>query len=276
MTKRTLNNKNYYFYGLILLINSFYITPVQALSADRIQQLEWNKIWQQDVWRPLAVKYPYHHCFRKAAMRNNLPTAFVIAVARGESNFDVNAISHKNAYGLMQIQWPQTAHELGIYRRSDLTEKPCLNIMAGANYLRMLLDRYDQDIHRAVAAYNYGPGRIPTGDFYSDLPEGAQWYSRYILRHLSKIIAKRQDKTSPYNRRPSNRYNHVVIRFQQESKARKLAIQLRKILPKQTFIFAEVTSEEYAVIAQYSNLFDKKQGTSTLQKLGFNPVSSGL
>ena len=39
----------------------------------------------------------------------------------------------------------------------------CKNIMAGARYIKMMLDRYDGDAHLFVAAYNYGSGRTSRG-----------------------------------------------------------------------------------------------------------------
>ena len=132
-----------------------------------------------------SYQFPYETCFRSAALAYDLPFTLLLAVARGESDFEAEARSKANAHGVMQILWPTTAQHLGIYRLSELYE-PCTNIDAGARYLREMLDRYAGDIHLALAAYNYGPNRIPVSG--EDIPSGAVWYSGYILRHLQYVL----------------------------------------------------------------------------------------
>ncbi len=129
--------------------------------------------------------FPHSDCFRRAARDHSLPLTLLLAVARGESDFDPVAKSRANAHGVMQIQWPGTAKHLGIQRLSQLYD-PCVNIDAGARYLVELLDRYDGDLHLALAAYNYGPGRIRPGA--TRIPSGARWYSAYIYRHLGFVL----------------------------------------------------------------------------------------
>ena len=81
----------------------------------------------------------------------------------------------------------QTFKHLGIYRLNALYE-PCTNIRAGARYLRELLDRYNSNLHLALAAYNYGPGRIRNQAGAGHIPQGAKWYSSYIYHHLKYIL----------------------------------------------------------------------------------------
>jgi hypothetical protein len=87
----------------------------------------------------------------------------------------------------MQILWPDTARHLGIHRLSELYE-PCTNIDAGARYLKELLARYKGNLHLALAAYNYGPRRIPVDG--GTIPSGANWYSGYIFRHLNYVLGQ--------------------------------------------------------------------------------------
>ncbi len=132
-----------------------------------------------------ALDFPYAHCFKRAATAHGLPETLLVAVARGESDFKPRARSKANAYGLMQILWPDTAKHLGLEQLSEVLD-PCTNVDAGARYLKELQQRYDGDLNRTLAAYNYGPGRIPvTG---GRLPDGAIWYSAYIMRHLDYVL----------------------------------------------------------------------------------------
>ena len=141
-----------------------------------------------------SYQFPHASCFRAAAVAYQVPESLLLAVARGESDFEETARSKANAHGVMQIQWPGTAQHLGVYRLSDLYE-PCTNIDAGARYLKELMTRYSGDIHLTLAAYNYGPGRISTDG--GDIPDGAKWYSGYIYRHLAYVLGDRGNRTRP-------------------------------------------------------------------------------
>ena len=55
-----------------------------------------------------------------------------------------------------------------------------------SRYLKQMMQRYDGDLHLALAAYNYGPRRIPVGA--DSIPKGAAWYSGYIYRHLGYVL----------------------------------------------------------------------------------------
>ncbi len=145
----------------------------------------WEHYAEKQATLQPAYTFPHSTCFRVAALQYDLPESLLIAIARGESDFDASARSHANAHGIMQILWPDTARHLGIHRLSDLYE-PCTNIDAGARYLKELLSRYDGNVHLALAAYNYGPGRIATDGY--GVPSGAIWYSGYIYRHLNYVL----------------------------------------------------------------------------------------
>jgi hypothetical protein len=91
----------------------------------------------------------------QAARRYNLPPGLIKGVIRAESNFQVGAVSHAGAQGLMQLM-PATAKELGVENPFDIDQ----NIDGGARYLRQMLDSFDGDVKVALAAYNAGPGAV--------------------------------------------------------------------------------------------------------------------
>jgi len=117
--------------------------------------------WSHDA-SAATKRYPYQGCFELAARAYDVPVELLLAVAATESNWNPDARSHANAHGIMQIQWPGTARRLGFERVAELYN-PCLNIDAGARYLRELLDSHNGSVGRALAAYNYGPARISVG-----------------------------------------------------------------------------------------------------------------
>jgi soluble lytic murein transglycosylase-like protein len=100
---------------------------------------------------------PYASFVADAARRFNVPEHWIFAVLRVESNGNAHAVSSRGALGLMQIM-PETWRELSA--RLDLGTNPFDphdNIIAGAAYLRQLLDRFGSE--GFLAAYNAGSRR---------------------------------------------------------------------------------------------------------------------
>jgi soluble lytic murein transglycosylase-like protein len=104
----------------------------------------------------------------------------VNSVIRAESGFNVHAISPKGAQGLMQLM-PKTALDLGVQNAFD----PQANVEGGTRYLRELLERYDFDLVKALAAYNAGPQRV---EQYGGVPPyyETKAYVARIVRDFNK------------------------------------------------------------------------------------------
>lgn len=90
-----------------------------------------------------------------ASGRYHLDPDLVNSVIHAESGFNVRAVSRTGARGLMQLM-PQTASELGVSDEFDARA----NVDGGTRYLRELLERYNFDLIKALAAYNAGPRRV--------------------------------------------------------------------------------------------------------------------
>jgi soluble lytic murein transglycosylase-like protein len=92
---------------------------------------------------------------REVSDRYRVDPALVRAVIQTESNWNTSAISRKGARGLMQLV-PGTAQQLGVNNAFDAKQ----NLDGGVHYLHMLLERYNGDLDKALAAYNAGPGAV--------------------------------------------------------------------------------------------------------------------
>jgi soluble lytic murein transglycosylase-like protein len=86
-----------------------------------------------------------------AAGRHQVDPALVKAVIATESGWNSQAVSQKGAMGLMQLV-PATAQRFGVGNPFD----PAQNVEGGTTYLRSLLDRYNGDLTKSIAAYNAG------------------------------------------------------------------------------------------------------------------------
>ncbi len=103
----------------------------------------------------LSEKERINQGVARASEKYNLPENLIKGVIRAESAFNPRAVSAAGAQGLMQLM-PGTARELGVTDAFDIDQ----NIDGGTRYLKQMLDRFDGDVARALAAYNAGPGTV--------------------------------------------------------------------------------------------------------------------
>ncbi len=252
---------------LLSLLTAWFAAPALARSASAETDLSaaWRDFLTKDAEREPRKRYPYEHCFRRAATRHGVPLALLLAVARGESDFDPNARSHANAHGLMQILWPATARELGFKRVSELYD-PCKNVDAGTRYLKHLLKRYSGNLHLALAAYNYGPRRI--GVNTRRIPDGATWYSGYIYRHLNYVLGR----TSRPGQSPSKYKNEgklELLAFKQPYRAQAFVRTLRGAQPKLRLDWVRAESGRFRVLLLYADQPELRAGKRMLAQAGF-------
>jgi soluble lytic murein transglycosylase-like protein len=119
--------------------------------------------------------------------QHHLDPDFISSVIHAESGFNPRAVSPKGAQGLMQLM-PGTASKLGISNAFD----PRANVEGGTRYLSELLERYNFDVIKALAAYNAGPHRVQQ---YGGVPpyyETRTYVARIVRDYNRKKIAERK------------------------------------------------------------------------------------
>jgi hypothetical protein len=227
--------------------------------------IAWQNYLDNDTHIEPGYRFPHASCFRAAAVTHGLPHTLLLAVARGESDFEATARSRANAHGVMQILWPVTANHLGIYRLSELYD-PCTNIDAGARYLKELLERYDGNLHLALAAYNYGPQRISTNG--TGVPDGAQWYSSYIFRHLNYVLGEGVTK-SPGEHLYSDLGRSTLVSFGEPYRAEAFVARLEQRSPELRLDWFRKGVGKFAVVLVYEDRDDFDKSAGLLHQAGF-------
>ena len=256
---------------LILCAGLLWVTTVAAKTDPSIDSQALEGRWQNYAESALqtrpALDFPYAHCFRRAATAHGLPETLLLAVARGESDFKPQARSKANAYGLMQILWPGTARHLGLEQLSEVLD-PCTNVDAGARYLKELQQRYDGNLYRTLAAYNYGPARIPvTGD---RLPDGAVWYSAYILRHLDYVLeGSNKAGRGAARQHYSGQDRLFIIHFSRPYRAAAFVNRLQPGFGTLRLDWFRRADGGFDVVMLYANEAERSRGQQLLDKLGF-------
>jgi hypothetical protein len=120
-----------------------------------------------------------------ASGRYRLDPDLVNSVIKAESGFNVRAVSPKGAQGLMQLM-PGTAAQLGVPNTFDARQ----NVEGGTRYLRELLERYNFDLVKALAAYNAGPQRVEQFGGVPPYHETRAYVARVVRDFNKKKVAQ--------------------------------------------------------------------------------------
>jgi len=129
-----------------------------------------------------------HAMIDQIASEQGVETHLVHSVIRAESNYNANAVSPKGALGIMQLI-PSTARRFGVSNALD----PSDNIRGGVRYLRFLLDYYQGDYPKTIAAYNAGEAAV---DKYNGVPPYVETQN-YVYQVAKNLQAARQTAAKP-------------------------------------------------------------------------------
>ncbi len=122
-----------------------------------------------------------------ASDRYRLDPDLVTSVIKAESAFNARAVSPKGAQGLMQLM-PGTASQLGVPNAFD----PQANVEGGTKYLRELLELYNFDLVKALAAYNAGPEKVERFGGVPPYYETRAYVARIVKDFNKKKVAQQK------------------------------------------------------------------------------------
>jgi soluble lytic murein transglycosylase len=117
-----------------------------------------RKFWE------LLFPLPYRSDLVRNARERDLDPFLLAGLIRQESEFNPQAVSHANAYGLTQIRpatGRQFARAAGVSRvTTNVLYQPAANLKIGSSILRSMLDHQNGQVEQTLAAYNAGPNRV--------------------------------------------------------------------------------------------------------------------
>lgn len=143
--------------------------PFFALAVDDVPRAYWQLVFPRPYWTQLESD----------SRANGLDPFLVAALIRQESEFNPNAVSRMNAYGLMQLL-PSVGKSLarkdGVrhFSTSELLD-PSTNLRLGTQDLRKSIDRYNGKVEYALAGYNAGDSPVHQWMETNDVKDIPEW-----------------------------------------------------------------------------------------------------
>lgn len=139
---------------------------------------------------------------RRLAPQYGVAPGLALAVATTESGLNPQALSTRNAQGLMQLI-PATSVRFNVRKPFD----PEQNVRGGLAYLRWLLAYYEGNVPLALAAYNAGEGTVDRARGIPAIAETRDYVRRIMLSY--------RKERHPYDASvvtPSPQLSHCVVK----------------------------------------------------------------
>lgn len=146
---------------MIKLIKNIMILIISAIIVLSILgKIDYKSIKNQILKK--TYKQEYTEYVKKYSKEYDVDEYLIYAIIKAESNFNQEAVSHREAKGLMQLMY-STAEDIAKRVDIEINEEnilePDININLGTKYVSMLIQKYD-NVNLALAAYNAGSGNV--------------------------------------------------------------------------------------------------------------------
>ncbi len=157
-------------------------TPHRALRLMKTMTSDYLSLRVEDAPRKyweLLYPLPYRNDLDRFARDRGIDPFLLAGLIRQESEFNPEAVSHANAYGLTQVR-PGTGREFarraGVQRfTSRALFQPVVNLQIGSLIFRSMLDRQGGRVEPTLAAYNAGPVRAAEWLSWNEYREPAEF-----------------------------------------------------------------------------------------------------
>jgi hypothetical protein len=161
---------------LLLTLGAGYgVAQVTTPPAVEMAELEESEA-ADDPKRPTVAEIMAE--IETVAAKHRVPPRLVAAIVAVESEFNPRAVSRRGAQGLMQLM-PATAASVSVQDSFDARE----NIEGGVRHLRVLMDRYHNDLPVVLAAYNAGDRAVLAHQGVPPYRETRQYVIRVLRRY---------------------------------------------------------------------------------------------
>ncbi len=168
------------------LQSRFGLTRNKNQVTDKVKNVSYDKIHEKAregrdtvKGKEVSEKERIDSIVNYYSSKNRVPSTLVSAIIEKESGYNSRALSDKGAMGLMQIM-PDLARE---YKMRD-PYNPVENIKTGVSHLKSLLDEYDGDYKKALAAYNAGRGAVRRHKGVPDYKETREYVEKVINSYM--------------------------------------------------------------------------------------------
>ncbi|MDX2307292.1 MAG: lytic transglycosylase domain-containing protein [Hyphomicrobium sp.] len=143
--------------------------------------------------------YPVHPFPSYTALRNPPETAFLLAIARQETEFNTEIVSGAGAKGLLQVMTITAKHVCRDYKIKceigRLLSDPSYNAMMASAYIADRMEEFRGSYVLTLAGYNAGPGRARQwirefGDPREPGVDVIDWIERIPFQETREYVAK--------------------------------------------------------------------------------------
>jgi len=157
---------------LLTLSGGYFIAQRAVPNLEIVEEID------EDDAKPVPTLAEIMEQIDAVAARHHVSPRLVAAIIAVESEFNPRAVSRRGAQGLMQLM-PATAAHLDVQDSFDTRE----NIEGGVKHLRVLMDRYHNDLPVVLAAYNAGDTAVLTHRGIPPYRETRQYVIRVLRRY---------------------------------------------------------------------------------------------